>query len=65
MTEVRPKGYVKHFDWIINTCDSCKHMKWIGGGSRNQQKTMCTKVEPNFQVYLEDKCDEFEEPSDK
>lgn len=63
MEEVRPKGYVHHYD--RDMCEDCMFFKWVGSGSRNQQDTMCTKIEPNFHVFLEDVCDEFEEFTDK
>jgi hypothetical protein len=35
-------------------------MEWVGSGSRKRQMTYCTKIKPNFLVFLEDVCDEFE-----
>lgn len=54
----RTKGFVSYGDRKM--CEDCKHMQWVGNGSRKQQSTYCTKIEPNFMVYLEDVCDEFE-----
>ncbi len=57
MNVVRTKGYIKAHN--RPECDSCIFMKWIGSGSKSQQDTVCTKIEPNFIVMLEDCCDEF------
>ncbi len=54
----RTKGFVKYHDRKM--CEECKYMKWDGSGSRSQQITICTKIIPNFMVFLEDCCDEFE-----
>jgi len=43
------------------SCEDCVHMEWVGTGSRTQQQTFCVKVEPRFEVCLEDVCDEHEE----
>jgi hypothetical protein len=59
--DIRPKGYTPHHERLEKVCEDCKFFKWIGSGSRNQQSTMCTKVTPNFVVYLEDICDEYEQ----
>jgi hypothetical protein len=40
-------------------CEDCKYMEWVGGGSKSQQTTFCTKLDEPFMVFLEDVCDEF------
>ena len=54
----KTKGFIPH--WDRKMCEDCVFMKWVGSGSRKQQMTYCTKIEPNFMVTLEDVCDEFE-----
>jgi hypothetical protein len=59
MEEVRTRGFIRSHE--RKECDSCIFMKWVGSGSRSQQLTYCTKIEPNFLVCVEDVCDEFED----
>lgn len=54
----KTKGFIKFFD--RPTCGDCKFMKWVGSGSRTQQTLYCTKIKPNFTIFLEDSCDEHE-----
>lgn len=56
--ENKTKGFTHA--WERNVCEDCKYLKWVGEGSRKQQMPYCTKIEPNFMVYLEDSCLEFE-----
>lgn len=60
MAKKRPKGFIQYHD--RKSCDGCFFMKWVGNGSRNQQMTYCTKIEPRFIVMLDDVCDEFTPP---
>ncbi len=54
----RPNGFTPHYERKM--CEDCIFMKFVGSGSRSQQMTYCTKIEPNFIVMLEDVCDEYE-----
>ena len=56
--EKKTKGFIHY--WDRKMCEDCIFMKWVGSGSKSQQMTYCTKIEPNFMVTLEDVCDEFE-----
>ena len=55
----RPQGYTPSHERPM--CEDCLFMKWIGGGSKKQQMTYCTRLKEKFMVGLEDVCDEYSE----
>lgn len=57
--EKRTKGYIRHFD--RKSCDNCRFFSSNQNSAPKQErKYLCTKITPNFEVYVEDVCDEHQ-----